>query len=95
MTPLGIGIGLALLGLKLLTNADVIKMTIQLVYDIDNSELTGQEKTDYVMKRLKKYFNNILPIILEAVIKIVVLDMQNKNGTLKKKLEEQKNAGNS
>ena len=95
MSPIGIGIGLALLGLKLLTNADVIKMTKQLVYDIDNSELTGQEKTDYVMKRLKKYFNNILPIILEAVIKIVVLDMQNKSGVLKKKLEEQKNAVNS
>lgn len=90
MTPISIGIGLALLGLKLLTNADVIALTKELVRDIDNSPLTGQEKTDFVLEQLKKYFTAIAPILLEAVIKMAVLDMQNQNGTLKKKLEEAK-----
>ena len=90
MTPISIGIALAMLGVKMLTNADVVKLTKQLVKDIDSSDLTGQEKTEYVMKQLKQFFNDVLPIFIEVVIKIVVLDMQNSNGTLKKKLKEVK-----
>ena len=40
------------------------------------------------MKELKMFFRGVLPILLEAVIKVVVLDMQNKNGTLQTKIEE-------
>ena len=85
---IGIAISMALFGLQMLTNKDVIRNAKQLVLNIDSSDLTGQEKTDYVMKELKMFFRGVLPILLEAVIKVVVLDMQNKNGTLQTKIEE-------
>jgi|LGOV01.1.fsa_nt_gb hypothetical protein len=85
---IGMGIAAALFGLQMLTNQDVIRNAKQLVLNIDSSDLTGQEKTDYVMKELKMFFRGVLPILLEAVIKVVVLDMQNKNGTLQTKIEE-------
>ncbi len=85
---IGMGIAAALFGLQMLTNQDVIRNAKQLVLNIDSSDLTGQEKTDYVMKELKMFFRGVLPILLEAVIKVVVLDMQNKNGTLQTKIKE-------
>jgi len=85
---IGIGIAAALFGLQMLTNADVIKNAKQLVQNIDSSNLTGPEKTDYVMEELKLFFRDILPILLEAVIKVAVLDMQNKSGTLQTKINE-------
>ena len=85
---IGIGIAAALFGLQMLTNADVIKNAKQLVQNIDSSNLTGSEKTDYVMEELKLFFRDILPILLEAVIKVAVLDMQNKSGTLQTKINE-------
>ena len=90
---IGIGIAAALFGLQMLTNADVIKNAKQLVQNIDSSNLTGSEKTDYVMEELKLFFRDILPILLEAVIKVAVLDMQSKDGTLKKKLDEMEARG--
>ncbi len=87
---IGIAISMALFGLQMLTNKDVIKIAKQLVKNIDNhNELTGQEKTEAVLAELKIFFGDLLPIILEAVIKIAVLDMQNKSGVLATKLKEQ------
>ena len=89
---IGVGIAAALFGLQLMTNKEVVRMAKQLVKNIDESNLTGQEKTDWVMGELEKFFRNIVPILLEAVIKFAVLDMQNKNGVLQTKMEEMKNA---
>jgi len=72
----------------MLTNADVVRNAKQLVLNIDSSNKTGQEKTDYVMAELKLFFRDILPILLEAVIKVAVLDMQNKSGVLQTKINE-------
>ncbi len=85
---IGIGIAAALFGLQMLTNADVVRNAKQLVLNIDSSNKTGQEKTDYVMAELKLFFRDILPILLEAVIKVAVLDMQNKSGVLQTKINE-------
>ncbi len=85
---IGIGIAAALFGLQMLTNADVVRNAKQLVLNIDSSNTTGQEKTDYVMAELKLFFRDILPILLEAVIKVAVLDMQNKSGVLQTKINE-------
>ncbi len=88
MTPIGIGIALALFALKMMSNKDVIARTKMLVENIDSrTDLTGSEKTNDVLTEISKFFGDILPIILEVVIKIVVLDMQNKNGTLQTKLK--------
>ncbi len=85
---IGVGIAAALFGLQMLTNKDVIKIAKQLVKNIDRKDITGQEKTDFVMAELQKFFRNILPIFLEAVIKIAVLDMQNRDGVLQNKMKE-------
>ena len=91
MTVLTVGISAALFGLKLLTSPDVIKITKQLVENIDNKNIPGDEKFDWVMQELQKFFNNLVPILLKAVIEITVIQLQNDNGTLEKKIKELNN----
>ncbi len=85
---IGIAISMALFALQMMTNKDVVRVAKQLVLNIDSSDLTGQEKTDWVIAELKKFFRDIIPILLEAIIKIAVLDMQNKSGVLQTKMKE-------
>ena len=90
MNPLSIGIGIALFGLKMMTNQKVVARTKELVRRIDKEDMSGTAKTDHVMKELGNFFSDIVPIILEMVIKIAVLDMQNENGVLQTKLNDMK-----
>ena len=82
---------MALLGLRLLTSADVIKMAKKLVLNIEKSDLSGGEKTAFVLQELQRFFRGFLTAFLVAVIQFAVLDMQNKDGTLQSKLREAKN----
>ncbi len=87
MNPLGIGIALGLFALKMMSSKEVIERTKMLVKAIDNrTDITGQQKTDHVVSELSRYFRDMVPIILEMVVKMAVLDMQNKNGVLQTKL---------
>ena len=88
MTPISLGIAAAIFGLKLLTSKDVITAAKQLTFNINNKPISGVEKKAYVLSELEKFFGNIVPIILGAVIEMVVLDMQNKDGTLQTKIKE-------
>ena len=88
MTPMGIAITSILFILQLRTNKDVIRIAKQLVKNVDNKDIKGEEKTKLVLAELEQFFRGIVPIILEAIIKMAVLDMQNKNGVLQTKIEE-------
>ncbi len=91
MTPISIGIGLVLFGLKMLTNKDVIRIAKQLVVNVDKRQIAGKEKKSIVMDELQSFFRQFVPIVLGVVIEMVVLDMQNKNGTLANKIKELEN----
>jgi len=91
MTPISIGIGLVLFGLKMLTNKDVIRIAKQLVVNVDKRQIAGKEKKSIVMDELQNFFRQFVPIVLGVVIEMVVLDMQNKNGTLANKIKELEN----
>ena len=88
---IGVAITMALFALQLMTSEDVIRIAKQLVKNIDDSDLTGTAKKDYVMKELQKFFRNIVPIILSSIIEIAVLDLQNENGVLQNKMKDMKN----
>ncbi len=80
MNFLMVALPLLTLAMQLLTNKKVIARTKLLVREINNEDMPGLVKTDRVLDKLKNYFGDIQPIILELGIKIAVITLKKSLG---------------
>jgi len=68
--------------LKKLTNGDLVKVTKQLVSNINDKNMTGAEKRAWVEKELKALFGEFSTFILNLAIEISVAVVKAQIGKL-------------
>ena len=86
---INIGIAMALVGMQMLTNKKLIAATKKLVEDIDKrDDLENIQKHNYVVKQVSNYIvNDFLAATIDVVIKLLVMQMQAKDGRLQQKMK--------